>query len=383
MTPAYRTTMSAFRPFLRALQLPWTKPQQGNLLRLATAFCQERSLPLRRLARGLAGPGKQQRAPEKRLRRFLGSEKLNLPGALAALLRFLLPRFGSVSHVPVMLDWTFIAKTHALLWAQIPYRGRSFPLLCRVYSYADQNGTVHEQALLRELAAAWPATAPRPLVLADRGFAKQELLALLADLGWSFLIRAKSSLVAYDAQGQRFYPDTVPAGATRCLSQATVLGQLSGTVHVVVHTPRGWTRASDRWILVTNLPEAQLPEATRLYRHRMQPEQTHRDSKRGHFVAGFALGHLRKMRPDRLERLDFCLGLGYACLNLLAEAKREAREWLHQRHWGLSLVTYALDLVAQLGPQLRRTIQQALREVRWLPLWFPAPGASLGSVPGG
>jgi hypothetical protein len=230
--------MSAFRPFLRALQLPWSKPQQGNLLRLSTAFCQERSLPLRRLARGLAGPGKQQRAPEKRLRYFLGSDRLDLPGALAALLSFLLPRFGTVPFVPVMLDWTFVAKTHALLWAQIPYRGRSFPLLCRVYPYAEQNTTAHEQALLQELAAAWPTTAPRPLVLADRGFAKQELLTLLADLGWSFLIRAKASLVGYDAEGSRFYPDQVPEGATRCWPQATVLGQTPGTVHVVVRPGR-------------------------------------------------------------------------------------------------------------------------------------------------
>jgi hypothetical protein len=123
--------MAAFRPCLRALQLPWSKPQQGNLFRLGTAFCQERRLPLRRLTRGWAGPGKPQRAPEKRLRRFLGSNPLDLPGALAA-------------------------------WRH-------------------------------------------------------------------FLLRAKSSLVASAAQGQRLYPDHAPTGATRYVPQATVLRPTPGT----------------------------------------------------------------------------------------------------------------------------------------------------------
>jgi hypothetical protein len=375
MTPAYRTTGAAFRPFVRALQLPWSKPQQKNLLTFGTAFCEERRLPLRRLARGLAGPGQTLRAPEKRLRRFFGNPRLDLPGALAALLRFLLPRFGQVPYVPVMLDWTFVAKTHAVLWAQIPYQGRSFPLLCRVYPAPGANQTAAEVALLHELAAAWPVAAPRPLLLADRGFAKQEFLTALTAHGWFFLVRAKSSLVSYDRHGHRFYPESVPPGATTAVPHATALGQTAGSLHVVATTPPDWLpaagrRANQRWLLVTNLPPEYLPLATRLYRHRMQPEQTHRDSKRGHFVSGFGLGHLRQMRPDRLERLVFCLGLLYAFLHLIAEAHPEGREWLEQRHWGLSRVTYALDLVASLGAQLRRSLLAALREGRWSPRWW-------------
>lgn len=388
MTPAYRTTQAAFRPFVRALQLPWSKPQHKNLLAFGTAFCQERSLPLRRLARGLAGPGKAQRAPEKRLRRFFGNARLDLPGALAALLRFLLPRFGAVPYVPVMLDWTYVAKTHALLWAQIPYQGRSFPLLCRVYPATVANQTAPELALLQELAAVWPPDAPRPLLLADRGFAKQEFLTTLTTHGWFFLVRAKSSLVSYDREGHRFYPESVPPGETRTVPHATAFGQTAGSVHVVAATPPDWLpaagrQANRRWLLVTNLPTEYLPVATRLYRHRMQPEQTHRDSKRGHFVSGFGLGHLRQMRPDRVERLVCCLGLLYAFLNLLAEAHREGREWLQRRHWGLSLVTYALDLVASLGAQLRRTLSQALQEGRWRPSWFVVPEAETLPAPAG
>jgi len=366
--------MSAFRRFVGALKLPWHKPQVENLVRLGTAFFQERSLPLRRLARGLAGPRQAHRYADKRLRRFLGNEKLDLPGALAALLGFLLPRFGPVPFIPVMLDWTFIGTTYAVLWAQIPYRGRSFPLFCRVYTYGELGHTEHEIALLQGLANAWPKAGAQPLLLADRGFPKRELLDWLARREWFFLIRGKRSTVVHDAHGQRFAFHTVPAGSTRFITQGTVLDQLPGAVQVVVRAHSGEKGATIRWILLTNMPEALLCWATRLYRHRMQPEQTHRDCKKGHFVAGFGIGHLRRLRQDRLERLLFCVGLSYAFLNLLAETDRETRAWLQRRHWGLSLITFALDLIAFLEARLLKTTRKALAWVRWLPLWLADEG---------
>jgi hypothetical protein len=379
MTSSYRTTLTAFRRFVKFLDLPWHKPQLGNLVLLGAAFFQERSLPLRRLARGLAGPTRDHRAPDKRLRRFLGNEKLDLSGALAALLTFLLPRFGPVPFVPVMLDWTFVGTTYAVLWAQIPYRGRSFPLLCRVYAYCHLGNTQHEIALLREIAAAWPATSPRPLLLADRGFPKCELLKWLGEAKWFFLIRAKQSLVVRDAAGHRVDLHTNPRDTTRFWTGVTVLGQLAGVVQVVVRTRTGKKGLATHWILVTNMPTELLSWATRLYRHRMQPEETHRDCKRGHFVGGFALAHLRRLRSDRLERLLFCVGICYAYLNLLAETDRETRKWFQRRHWGLSLITFALDLIHMLEGRLLAVTRAALASVQWLPLWLEDDDGPEGS----
>ena len=75
------------------------------------------------------------------------------------------------------------------------------------------------------------------------------------------------------------------------------------------------------WRLVTNLPAEHLGRVPKLYGQRMSPEEVHRDSKRGFAVSGFGLGHLGRLRLDRLERLIFMWGLIYGYLVLVAETK--------------------------------------------------------------
>src|SRR5436190_3876855 len=100
--PMFHAHVSAFRTFVNHLRLPWNAYQQENLVRLGAAVLQRRSLPLRRLARTIAGPTKSHRAADKRLRRFLGNPALGpsaLDAALTAHLSFLLSRLGAVPFV--------------------------------------------------------------------------------------------------------------------------------------------------------------------------------------------------------------------------------------------------------------------------------------------
>jgi hypothetical protein len=366
---------TALRCFLKHLAPPWSKPQRGNFLRLAAAFLKRRSLPLRRLARSETGPNRTCRPLDRRFRRFLGSDRLDVPATLEAYLVFLLPRFGPVAFVPVVLDWTFV-KGHALLWAQIPYRGRSFPLLVAVYpaTKLDPEATFQteaEMALLQTLAACWPVWAPPPLLVADRGFDKGPLLAWLVHRHWLFLIRGKRQPLCLDARGQRI-PATrlTEPGATQLFPHIRYYAAYHLRLHLVV--AGAWdpkTGLPTEWRLVTNLPEAVLPHAARLYHDRMQPEETHRDCKRGHFVSGFALSHLGRMRADRLERYLFLLGLIYCFLILVAETDRATRQWFLDRHWGLSLITFALDLLHAPGVRLRSLVRQALSWALLQPQW--------------
>lgn len=178
-------------------------------------------------------------------------------------------------------------------------------------------------------------------------------------------------------EGERVDPLGVAVGDERYWTEVNVFApqrrRTRQPVNVVVagRRIRRRSRSEDsHWLLITDLPEALLPQATRLYAHRMQPEQTHRDCKRGHFVSGFALDHLQRLRRDRLERALFCVGLCYAFLVFLAEAERQTRAWFRSRHWGLSLITFALDLLHAGQAEAVQAIKRALVCVKLEPLWL-------------
>jgi hypothetical protein len=125
------------------------------------------------------------------------------------------------------------------------------------------------------------------------------------------------------------------------------------------------------WLLVTNVSEEELDQVPLWYRQRMSPEETHRDSKLGYAVSGSALSHLGRLRLDRLERYLFFVGLIVGFLVLVAETQRQGRRWLCERHWGLSLITFALDLLHTPGLSPWRLARQARASTRLKPLWLP------------
>jgi hypothetical protein len=124
------------------------------------------------------------------------------------------------------------------------------------------------------------------------------------------------------------------------------------------------------WRLVTNLSPEHLGRVVKLYGQRMVPEGVHRDAKRGQAVSGFGLSHMGRLRADRLERLVFMFSLIYGFLVLIAETERESREWLCERHWGVSLAHDALDLLHTAGTAAIHIAHQACASVRLEPLWL-------------
>jgi hypothetical protein len=362
--------LAAFRRYLAQLQLPWSKPQRGNFALYATGFLAERSLPIRRVARALAGPKASHRHMDKRLRHFLGNPKLDREGALGAYLRFLLPRFGQQPCIPVMADWTHVGRQHAVFILHIPYRGRSFPLSAVFQRWeGNEDMTDQEEEGLALLRRVWPSTAPPPLILADRGFAKSGFLQWLLQHDWLFIIRARRRTQIRDAQGRQLYPNP---GLGEVITHEHVTYHEFGRVpgRLVATAARDKRGKLSQWLLFTNLPALLLPQAIKLYAQRMSPEETHRDCKRGHFVSGFALSHLGRMSRVRLNNLLCCLVLIYGLLVLVAETERETREWLKQRHWGLSLATFGLDLLRAASEPVRATIKRALGCVTLRPLWL-------------
>lgn len=389
MLQSHRT---AFAHFVNRLQLPWRKTQRHNLILWGSAFLTRQSLPVRRLARTLAPLPTAAKHMDKRLRRFLGNERLHLDAALRAYLAFLLPRLGEPPFVPVMLDWTYVGA-YALLTVAIPYRGRSLPLFATVHERVIEkriySQTQAEISLLRRLRWCWPATAPPPLLLADRGFDKSRLLEWLlhgttgkkpaerapsapGSHPWLFVIRSCMQARVTDAQGRRLEKRllTYP-GERRYYANVTYHLEGQFAVHLVLSCERDRKTGEPRtWFLITNLPQARLPQVSRLYAARMEPEETYRDCKHGYLLSGFALHGLKRLRRDRLERLLCCLVLVYGFLVLLAEAERQVREGFVRRHFRLSLISFALDALRVIPTQIPLLIRQACASVQLEPLWL-------------
>jgi hypothetical protein len=386
----YYPYYAAFRTYVKQLSLPWHRYQLANLMLLGAAFLKRPSLPVRRLARTLGGPGRKHLAFDKRFRRFLGNKRLDEAAqnaAVGCLLRFVLARLGAVPFVPVMFDWLFV-DGHAILGLQIPYRGRSLPLCFSVHAStieADEQGrTQAEQKLLSRLIACWPDETPPFLLLCDRGFAKGPLLSWLLGRRVRFIIRVPHDHHLYDRRGQLLNDEGTPGnGSFRPgplhppLGKAYLFSQIRYTqahrfsLHLAVSAmPDRKTGKRSEWRLVTNLPEEQLRRVPRLYGQRMSPEETHRDYKRGYAVAGFALSHLGRMRRDRLQRYLLIVALLSCFLVILAETERETREWLCQRHWGLGLLTMGLEVLHAAGAAANRLTRQACASVTFQPLWL-------------
>jgi hypothetical protein len=404
MLPSYTR---AFGLFVHSLHLPWRKTQRENLIRLGGAFLTRRSLPVRRLARTLAGPTPAAKHQDKRLRRFLGNDSLALDAALEALLRFLFARLVfSPAFVPVMLDWTYVGPW-AILWASLPDKGRSLPFFATVHERSIQrrvySQTQAEIALLRRLRWCWPPCAPPPLLLADRGFDKSRLLHwLLKDQAperdpknpgfpsnppqWLFLIRSCMESLLLDERGRRLQKRLlIYPGEIRLHKNVTYHQQERFTLHLVSTAVKDEkTKTLSTWHLITNLPEPWLGKAPSLYAKRMEPEETYRDSKRGYINAGFGLQGLKRMRRDRLERylfmlcllyVFFMLCLLYVFLVLLAETDQQGREALRRRHFRLSLISFAFDLLLFTPVLAPKQVRHALATVRLQPLW-PQSGDS-------
>ena len=388
MLSSYRT---AFAHFVNRLQLPWRKTQRDNLVLWGSAFLARQSLPVRRLSRTLAPLPKAAKHMDKRLRRFLGNDRLQLDEALRAYLAFLLPRLGPQPFIPVMLDWTYLGS-YAVLTVAIPYRGRSLPLFATVHERAIEkrvySQTQAEISLLRRLRWCWPEGAPPPLLLADRGFDKSRLLEWLlqgttgkqkdecapaapGSHPWLFVIRSCMQAAVTDAQGRRLEKRllTYP-GERRYYPNVTYHLEGQFAVHLVLSCERDRkTREPSTWFLITNLAEPRLPQAPKLYAARMEPEETYRDCKQGYLLSGFGLHGLKRMRRDRLERLLCCFTLVYGFLVFLAEAERDLREGFVRQHFRLSLISFALDALRGIPKQIPLLIRQACASVRLEPLW--------------
>lgn len=304
-----------------------SKPLRKNLAYLTAAFvgvlAAVRSgngcLSLAALVRGLPIEGNF-RKREKRLHRFLSNRHLDYRSVTSSLTPLLVGKRSG--FCPILLDQTKSGPVQALL-AAVPYAGRALPLACYTFGYPlsessflSQNQLEHifildtEQALPLGIAPVW---------IADRGYARSLLLEQSEKEGRAYIIRGRCGTVI-TFRGIRMKLCQLKAKPYHALRYENIEyhAQRKVLIDVVVYHEPSY---KETWYLLVPVGCRSLLsplEVVRLYRERMQIEQSFRDFKTHLGLRGL------KLKVDvvaRMGRLLLAFLLAYTLCILLGESK--------------------------------------------------------------
>jgi hypothetical protein len=318
--------LSALHSLLEARFHRLSKPVRTNLAVLTMAFLRVLStsrsgngrLSLALLARALATVGTPH-AREKRLHRFLKNPRLDYLTVASSLGDILLADREGLC--PVIVDQTKSGSAQALV-AAVPYAGRALPLACYTFAYplaelmpTSQNQLEH--IFLLEVEESLP---PRvtPVWIADRGYARSALLEESASEGRLYIIRGRTgTIITY--QSRRMKLRQLKSMPCRAIRYNDVLYHAKRQVRVdviVYHEPH----YKEPWYLLvpaTACAVMTTEVVVRLYRERMQIEQSFRDFKTHLGMRGLKLQIDVAARMGRLL-LAFCLA--YVLCVLIGES---------------------------------------------------------------
>jgi hypothetical protein len=332
--PRVRAAINAAGPAL----LP---TQAANLALLVSALLAKRTLCLSELARAYPTPAvRRVPAPKhdllhrlKRLWRFLDNARVDPLAIQCAAIPHAVARLGQGSRLGLAVDWTLFDAVlpggrrvrYQVLRIAVPCRGRAVPLLQLAYDRdrlpADgSQNRLEEEALWAVVGALPPGV--RPVVLADRGFARADLLAALQRRGLDFVVRLKKGVWLTEADGRRWKlgEEGLVRGQLRWAPGVRYGLWFSPPRELCVNVALCWRvarcRASKKpaaepWYLATSLGSA--ARAVAWYWRRGWIEQSFKDAK-----SRFGLARVQVGCPARLTRLLAALTLALAWLALAA-----------------------------------------------------------------
>ena len=319
--------------------VPSLRPTQAaNLALLVSALLAKRTLCLSELARAYPTPAARRvPAPKhdllhrlKRLWRFLGNERVDALAVQCAAIPHAVARLGGGGRLGLAVDWTMFDATlpsgrrmrYQVLRIAVPCRGRAVPLLQLAYDRdrlpADRSQNQLEEDALWAVVAALPPGV-RPVVLADRGFARATFLAALGQRGLDYVVRIDKGTCLTEPGGRRWKlgEEGLRPGQVRWAP-----GVRYGLHHgrprdLELNVALCWRVAKCRarreppqepWYLATSLGTA--GRAVAWYWRRGWIEQSFKDAK-----SRFGLARVRVGCPERLTRLLAALTLALALLD--------------------------------------------------------------------
>lgn len=247
----------------------------------------------------------------RRLRRFLANEAVEVEHWYAASAQWLIHSASSGGQLNLVLDTTKVSSGHRLLCIGVAYQRRTLSLIWDWVGHRKGHCTVKQQlALLKRLQPLIPQGVTVSLV-GDGEFGNPQILALLDEWGWDYVLRQAKNTKILVAETRRCRLDELPIqrGQIRLWQDVYLTDQAYPTNLVVV-----W-RASEEEPVFLATNQISVKATWRLYKRRMWIEEMFGDMK-GH---GFDLEKTRLRQPDRLNRLMLAVSLVYLWLVSVGE----------------------------------------------------------------
>jgi hypothetical protein len=230
---------------------------------------------------------------------------------------------GEHPEIVAAMDWTdFDDDDHTTLCVHlVTTHGRALPLAWKTVKkseLANRRNKLEDEMI--ERLHDWLPEKTRVVLLADRGFGRQDFYETLDVYGWDYVIRFKQD-VNVEFEGQ-----TLPARervATNGRAQRFLGAKVTDRCKQVgaVVTVKA-AKMKDSWCLATSLTAASAADVVKLYGRRFTIEETFRDTKDLHFGMGLRATHIRN--ADRRDRLLFLIAIALTLLSLLGAAAEEA-----------------------------------------------------------
>lgn len=336
--PWYPRILAAIKGALPAL----APTQAANLALVVSAILSKRTCCLSTLARAFPTPGVRRVVQPKhdllhrlkRLWRFLDNPRLDPLAVQTAMIPHTLAALAPVRWLGLAIDWTMwdIAlptgqrMRYQVLRIAVPLHGRALPLLQLAYDRdhlpADASQNRLEEAALAAVIAVLPSGV-RPVVLADRGFARAPLFQWLQERRVDYVIRVNKGTCLTDARdvrtklgsagmrpGQVRWLPSVRYGLYHDRPRDLWLNVACCWRVAKRHADLRRKAPAQPWYLATSLKDA--GRAVAWYWRRGWIEQSFKDSK-----SGFGMDAARIRCPQRLTRLLAALTLALGWLTLL------------------------------------------------------------------
>lgn len=282
--------------------------------------------------------GEREGSAERRLRRFLGNEKVQVSRFFVEWTRWVVSAYEG-EQITLLVDETKLKDRLAVMVVGLAWQGRCIPLAWRCYSANSAvaypvEGQVGVIVELLKMVQQGLSDSRDVLILADRGIGTSPALCRAIDgMGWYYLFRVTCQSKICTQTGEYTIAQMVQPGQT----WAAVGRIFKRRGQIPAYARALWSLPYDEpWALVTNAPDCSGIE----YAQRNWQEQSFRDLKSQGLHWQESLIRL----PDHMQRLLMLLVLAYTWLLALGchavHAHRTQPLTRHpngrlRRHWSL------------------------------------------------